>query len=819
MMSDWQELLSQLTFEEKVSLLAGADLWHTVPIERLGIPALRLTDGPNGARGAFGNLESTSVCTPVGIALGATWNIELVEQVGKVLGEETKSKGAHILLAPTVNMHRSPIAGRNFECFSEDPFLSGEIATAYIHGVQSQGVGACIKHYACNDQEFERFSISAEVDERPLHEIYLEPFRRAILAAKPWAVMSAYNRINGVYAAEHEYLLKNILREEWGYDGIIISDWYGTYSAKTAAGELDLEMPGPGRWMGLAHVQAALEAGNIGEKDIDDKVKRLLTIMEKAGLFERAELTTDRSIDKPEHRGIIRKAAQEAIVLLKNESVLPLDESQLTSIAVIGENARYSQILGGGSSAVVPHYLVSPLEGIRKRAGNSVNISYAPGCFIHKGLPAPEAGLLTTRDGSPGLQLAFYDNVDFSDPPAYQLVSKRVQFGWFDASVPVVHQDKFSVRMEGFFTPAVSGIHTFGLNMVGRGRLWIGGEKLIDTWDSPDPNGQHTVQIEMQSDQQYALCVEYKWEGDPHWRSLALGYLPPHADDLMTEALELAAQSDVVIVVAGLTSEWESESFDRPDMLLPGDQNKLIEEITKVNQNVIVVLNCGSPVEMPWLDEVPAVLQLWYDSQEQGNALADTLFGDVSPSGKLPTTIPKRLQDNPSYINFPGENGKVQYGEGIFIGYRYYEKKDIEPLFPFGHGLSYTQFEYSNLQMDEVINAVAGGVQLSLDVKNVGSCAGKETVQVYIRELKPRLARPAKELKAFQKISLQPGETRAIQFMLTDEAFWFFDPKIKQWVFEPGIFKILIGASSADIRMSQQINILAHERASLRDGQ
>jgi len=806
-MRDREELLTQLTFEEKVSLLAGADLWHTVPVERLGIPALRLTDGPNGARGAFGNLESTSVCTPVGVALGATWNVELVEQVGKVLGEETKSKGAQLLLAPTVNMHRSPIAGRNFECFSEDPFLSGEIAAAYIHGVQSRGVGACIKHYVCNDQEFERFSISAEVEERPLHEIYLEPFRRAILAAKPWAVMSAYNRINGVYAAEHEYLLKNILREEWDYQGMIISDWYGTYTANTAAGELDLEMPGPARWMGPAHLRAALDDGRITEKDVDAKVDRLLTMIEKAGLFEDAELPADRSIDKPEHREIIRNAAQEAIVLLKNDSILPLDQNQVVSIAVIGENARYSQVLGGGSSAVAPHYLVSPLDGIRTRAGDTIKVSYAPGCFIHKGLPAPEAGLLTTLDGSTGLELEFYDGVDFSGTPAYRLVSPRVQFGWFDASVPKVRQDEFSVRMKGFFTPAVSGVHTFGLNMVGRGRMFLNEETLIDTWDAPEASGQQTAQIEMQSGQAYALRVEYKWEGDPHWRSLALGYLPPHADDLMSEALEIAAQSDVVVVLAGLTSEWESESFDRPDMLLPGEQNKLIEEISKVNQNVIVVLNCGAPVEMPWLDEVPAVLQMWYDSQEQGNALSDILFGDVSPSGKLPTTFPKRIQDNPSYLNFPGENGKVHYGEGIFIGYRYYEKKFIEPLFPFGHGLSYTQFEYSNLQIDEEINGVADGVPLSVDVKNVGSCAGKETVQVYIREMQPMLARPDKELKAFQKISLQPGENKTIQLMLTDEAFWFFDPKIRKWTFNPGTFEILIGSSSADIRRSKRVKI------------
>lgn len=808
-MSDLKTLIQQMTFEEKTSLLAGADLWHTAPIKRLGIPALRLTDGPNGARGAFGNLESTSACTPVGIALGATWNSDLVEQIGKVLGEETKSKGAQILLAPTVNMHRSPIAGRNFECFSEDPFLSGEIATAYIKGVQSQGVGACIKHFVCNDQEFERFSISAEVEERPLREIYLEPFRRAIAAAKPWAVMSAYNRINGIHAAENENLLKNILREEWGFEGIIISDWNGTYSANTAAGELDLEMPGPARWMDAEHIRAALEAGRLTEDDLDKKVHRVLTTIRRAGLFQNPGLEPERSIDKPEHRRIIREAAQEAIVLLKNEGVLPLDTEKITSVAVIGENALHSQILGGGSSAVAAHYLVSPLEGIRQHAGDKIETSYAPGCFIHKGLPAPGAELLSTVEDGIGLTLEFFDNLDLSGQPAYSLESKHVQFGWFDDCVPGVSQDRFSVGLSGYFTPKVSGVHTFGLNMVGWGRLILEGKKLIDTWELPDPNGQRITQIEMQAGQKYALRVEYKWEGDPHWRSLALGYLPPHPDDLLAEALDLAKRSDVVIVIAGMTSEWESESFDRPDMLLPGAQNKLIKEIAKVNQNVIVVLNCGSPVEMPWVDQVSAVLQLWYDSQEQGNALADILFGDVSPSGKLPMTFPKHLQDNPSYINFPGENGKVFYGEGIFVGYRYYEKKGIQPLFPFGHGLSYTNFEYRNLQLDKESISLDDRVHFSLEVKNSGTCFSKEVIQVYVRAINASVSRPEKELKTFKKISLEPGETHKIKFSLDREAFWFYDPDKKGWQVNSGEYEILIGASSSDIRLSKRVSIEA----------
>jgi beta-glucosidase len=806
-MTNIEQLIGQMTREEKTALLAGADLWHTVAIERLNIPALRVTDGPNGARGAFGNLESTSVCTPVGIALGATWNPELVEMVGEVLGEETKTKSAHILLAPTVNIHRSPIAGRNFECFSEDPFLSGEIAAAYINGVQSKGVGACIKHFVCNDQEFERNSISAEVQERPLHEIYLEPFRRAILKTKPWAVMSAYNRINGSYAAENEHLLKTVLRGEWGFEGIIISDWYGTYTANTPAGELDLEMPGPARWMDLEHVKSAIEDGRLTEADIEAKANRLLLTFKKAGLFESPDLQPDRSIDKPEHRGVIREAAREAIVLLKNENILPVDTEKITSIAVIGENALHTKVLGGGSSAVAPHYLISALDGIRERVRDQVEVSFAPGCFIHKGLPAPDEDTLSTVDGDHGLLLEFFDNLDLSGAPAYSLTSKRVQFGWFDNCVPKVSQDRFSVRLSGYFTPKISGLHTFGLNMVGRGRLFVDGEKLIDTWEIPESSGQQTVQLEMVADQRVPLQVEYMWEGDSRWRSLALGYLPPHAEDLLAEAVELAARSDLVIVVAGLSSEWESEGFDRVDMRLPGNQNELIKKVAEANPNVIVALNCGSPVEMPWLDEVPAVLQLWYNSQEIGNALADVVFGDVSPSGKLPISFPKRLEDNPSFINFPGENGKVHYGEGLFVGYRYYDKKAMEPLFPFGHGLSYTTFEYSNLRIDDEEFSLSDGLRISLDVRNNGASDGKEVVQVYVRDLQARLTRPEKELKAFSKVHLEPGETKSINFSLDREAFWFYDPEGEGWVMESGEFEILIGASSRDIRLSKRINI------------
>lgn len=795
-----EELIRKMTLDDKISMLAGADLWYSIRLPRLRIPAFKVTDGPNGSRGAQGGMGPTSVCTPVGIALGATWNIKLVEKVGEVLGDEVRQKGAHILLGPTVNIHRSPIAGRNFECYSEDPYLSGELAIAYIKGLQSKGVGACIKHFVCNEQEFERTSISSEVDERPLREIYLEPFRKAVGAARPWAVMSAYNRVRGVFASENDYTLKKILKDEWAFDGIVMSDWYGTYTENVPAGGLDLEMPGPARSMSADNVKQALSSGKLSEDGLNDKIRRLLLVIEKAGLFENPELRGELGEDKPEHRNIIRQAAQEAIVLLKNENnILPL--KNVKSIAVIGENARWTQILGGGSSMVVPHYVISPLDGIRSRAAGKAKVGYAPGCFIHRTLPPPDFDTLSTANGDCGLFVEVFDNLDFSGEPAFTQTNKNVQFGWFSQSVPNVDQTRFAVRLSGFFTPKETGLHTFGLSTVGRGRLYIEGEEIIDNWTVATPYFEKTSKLQMTAGKSYSVRVEYNWEGNPMWRSLSLGHVPPQAENMLEEALELARSSEVVILVAGLTPEWEAEGFDRVDMKLPGLQDQLIEQVASVNPNVVVVLNSGSPVEMPWLDKVRGVVQLWYDSQEAGNALADVLFGDASPSGKLPITFPRRLQDNPSYINFPGEGGRVSYGEGLFIGYRYYDKKGIEPLFPFGFGLSYTAFEYTNLHLNPEEFNIADGLTVSLDVRNTGKRMGKETVQIYVRDVRSSLIRPEKELKAFVKTALKAGETTTVTVQLDREAFWFYDPAHHDWITQPGEFKILVGASSQDIRL------------------
>jgi beta-glucosidase len=592
-----------------------------------------------------------------------------------------------------------------------------------------------------------------------------------------------------------------------------MSDWFGTYDREVPKSGLDLEMPGAARWMSEEHVKRALDDGPLTEEMLDNKVKRLLGVLEKAGLFANPELQPERADNKPQHRRIIREAAREAIVLLKNDGTLPLKKA-VRSIAVIGPNARTAQILGGGSSSVTPHYAVSPFEGIKNRAGDKIKVETAPGCFIHKTLPAPAPETLSIPDGRRGLSLSLFNATELAGDPVYTAVTSRVQYGWFDKSVPNVDQEAFSLRLEGFFTPQESGVHTLALDAVGWGKLYLDNHLLIDHSSDSDMAKQITADLKLEGGKAYPIKVEYYWKGNPRWRSLSLGHQPPYPKDMMAEAVKLAKKSDVVVLVAGLTGEWEAEGFDRVDMKLPGAQDQLIERVAKANKNTIVVLNVGSPVEMPWINKVPAVLQLWYDSQEQGNALADILFGDVNPSGKLPTTFPVRLQDNPAYINYPGENGKVRYGEGIFVGYRYYDKKEIAPLFPFGHGLSYTTFKYSNLRLSAKSLTPNELLKVRVDVTNTGKVAGKEVVQLYVRDLKSSVARPEKELKAFAKVELAPKQTKTVSFTLDREAFWFFDVTRKEWATELGDFEILVGASSRDIRLSETFTLLPEPRAS-----
>lgn len=811
-MPDVEDLLRQMTLQEKVSMLAGADMWHTTPVERLGIPAVKVTDGPNGARGG-GFLDGVkAACFPAGIALASTWNTELVERIGEALGQEARTKGARILLAPTVNIHRSPLGGRNFEAYSEDPYLSGRMAVAYINGVQSQGVGATIKHYVCNDSEYQRNSISSEVGERALREIYLAPFHTAIKEAKPWAVMASYNKINGTFAGEHPLTLTTILKQEWGFEGIVMSDWFGTQStAASVNAGLDLEMPGPPRWRGEKLLQA-VERGEVDEATIDASVRRLLRLIERTGAFEQPNEEPEQAIDRPEHRAVAREAAAEGIVLLKNENaLLPLLPERVASLAIIGPNAKTARIMAGGSAQVNPHYAITPFDAIVARAGEHMTVGYEPGCPNHKLLPLLDVDRLTTNDHetTSGMVVEYFNSADLSGDPVWKTTTQTTQFFWLGTLPAPVNREQFSVRMAGRFTPGETGTYTFGLASAGLSRLFIDGQQVIDNWNHQQSGGtffgmgssEATHSVELTTGRAYSLLLEYS-KGSVPVSGVRLGCLPPLPTDALERAAALAAASDVALVFAGLSGEWESEGFDRPDLELVGEQRALIEKVAAANKHTVVILNTGSPIAMPWLDQVAAVMQAWYPGQECGHAIADVLFGDVNPSGKLPQTFPMRLEDTPAYINYPGEHGQVYYGEGIFVGYRYYDEKKITPLFPFGFGLSYTHFTYDSLSQSAQEIGPDDSLQVSVKVTNSGSRAGQEVIQLYIRDKASSVRRPDKELKAFAKVRLAAGESQSVTLTITPDALAYYDTLKHTWVAEPGEFEVLVGSSSRDIHLT-----------------
>jgi beta-glucosidase len=553
----------------------------------------------------------------------------------------------------------------------------------------------------------------------------------------------------------------------------------------------------------------------VSEEVVDDKVRRLLRTIERAGAFEHPTLQPERADDRPEHRRLARKAAAEAVVLLKNEGgLLPLNAKKLTSIAVIGPNARWAQIMGGGSSRVTPHYVVAPLDAIRARAGDGVAVDYRIGCANHRMLPRLNPEWVRTRDGAGrGFTVEFFDSPDLSGDPVHTTVTDRTRVNWQKNFVREVTPGSFSARFSGILTVPETGEYTVGTAGPGLSRLLIDGSMVVDNWsdrpadEQPWEAPERTAELHLTAGQPYQLVVECSPRKAFDWAPLQIGCLPTVPPDSIDAAAALAARCDVAVVFAGLTDEWESEGFDRMDMELRGDQVQLIERVAAANPNTVVVLNLGSPVAMEWLDRVPAVLQAWYAGQEAGHAIADVLFGDVNPSGRLPTTFPRRLKDNPAYINYPGENGKVHYGEGLFVGYRYYDKKDIRPLFPFGYGLSYTTFAYRDLTLSATECAPGDEIKVSVTLENTGARAGQEVVQLYLRDVESRLVRPEKELKAFAKVALDPGETRTVTLTLDQEALSYYDPAQEGWVAEPGEFEVLIGRSALDLPLTGRFTL------------
>jgi beta-glucosidase len=688
------DLLGRMTPQEKAGMLAGSGWMESQPVARLGIPAIKMADGPAGVRNWAGSSAATldpkakftSTAFPAGITLASSWDVDLAGSQGRAIAQEVKAKGRDMILGPTVNINRVPLWGRNFEGYGEDPYLAARFAVAWVRAVQAEGVIPSVKHFAANNQEFERHRIDEKIDVRALNEIYFPAFRAAVQEAGAWAVMSAYNKVNGQWCAENPFLLEKTLQRRWGFKGFVISDWGSTYStAGTINAGMNLEMPGgapmrawfasPGTqadgngagWLEADKVLAAVAAGQVKQEAVDDSVRRMLRVMFLAGLFDAPHRGGD--LDTQEQRLVARRVATKGVVLLKNErGLLPLGGPKVRSLAVIGPSAAAMRIGGGGSSLVTPSHAVTALEGIREAAGPQAQVRYALGA-----------------------------------------------------------------AMQG------------------------------------EDAGRET---------------------------------PEAAASLRREAAELAAASDAAVVVVGNSYRIESEGFDRPSMDLPANQDELIAAVAGANPNVAVVIVAGAPVTMTrWIDRVPAVVCAWYGGQEEGHAIGDILLGVQNPSGKTPVTFPRRLEDATAFGNYPGKDLHVAYAEGIYVGYRGFEKRDIKPLFPFGHGLSYTTFEYSDLSVSPARAARGEPVQVALTVRNNGRRAGAEVVQLYLHDAHASLDRPPKELKGFSRVELAPGESRRVALSLDEAAMSFFDPAKDGWVAEPGAFEVLVGSSSEDIRL------------------
>ena len=787
-------IVKQMTLQEKISMLGGTG-FASKPLPRLGVPSLNMTDGPVGVR------WQKSTAFPASIAMGATWDPPLIRRLGEALGLEAKAKGRNMLLGPCININRVPVGGRSFESFGEDPYLMSRMAVEYIKGVQSQKVIACAKHFAANNQEFERTTIDEKVDERTLREIYLPAFKAAVVEGGALSVMSAYNKLNGHWCSENSSLLTGILKNEWGFSGFVVSDWGAVHSTvPTANAGLDIEMP-HGDFLNDSLLLPAVKDGRVSESVIDDKITRMLRVMYASGLFEPPHSREIAPVDSPGHGSLARAVESAGIVLLKNRnSLLPIDPSRVHSIAVIGPNAAAARTGGGGSAFVTAFYGVSPLEGITRRGAGNIAIRSAPGCLMAGDILPIESTALrppSAPEGMTGLRGEYFANQEFRGIPALTRIDRQVNFDWGgEAPGGGLPSDHFSVRWTGSIVPPETGDFVLSIRSDDGSRLYVNGELFIDDW------GNHagvtkSRPIRLEKGKEIGVKLEY-YENDGG-ANVQLGWQPLHAD-LLARAVELAKQCDLAVVCVGNTNEIETEGVDRASISLPPGQDELVEAVAGANVRTVVVLTTGSPVLMPWVDRVDGILQAWFGGQEEGNALADVLFGDVNPSGKLPVTFLKSWEDTPALASYPGREGKTEYAEGIFVGYRFYDREKKEVLFPFGHGLSYTTFSYGPLSVSSPAGRSKYAREVRLEVTNSGTRAGEEVVQIYVSDRHAPVPRPPAELKGFRKVSLAPGEKKTVLLPLDESSFAYFDAAAKRWTVAPGTFEVLAGSSSRDIR-------------------
>lgn len=797
-------LLDKLVQREKILLMSGGSSFGTAALPRVGVPALHFADGPNGVRS---NDDEPATVFPTGVAVAATWNVDVVRKMGEAIGQEAKSLGVHVLLGPNVNIQRTPLAGRNFEAYSEDPYLAGRIGTDFVRGVQSQGVGTSPKHFVGNEQELERLRSSSNMDERTLREIYLKPFEMIVRDAAPWTVMAAYNRVNGTYMTENARLLRGVLKGEWGFDGVLMSDWGAVHTtAEAANGGTDLEMPGPPRYFGSALFQA-MRNWTVEQPVVDDAARRMLRLVERTGAFEKTPVEKKpgerRASGYEQHRGVAQQVAEEAIVLLRNENdVLPLDRGRVKRLAVIGPNADVPLQQGGGSAAVVPGVLATPLERLREVAGAGVDVRYAQGVDNDLTPPPIDHRLLSPDRArtAQGLKTTYWNGEKLEGTPVY---SGRENY--FDKTMFASGLTQMAARWEGYFWPPRDGEYEFMVAARGLGTLVLDGKEIIGlktgtalAGDSDFQASGRVAKVRLQKGRAVPIRVDYV-SAPVSFHQMHLGVrLPAPSFD---EAVAAARDADAAVVFVGVSRTSESEGRDRAGMDMVGRQSELVEAVLAANPNTIVVLNNGAPLTIPWAERVPALLAAWLPGQEGGAAISRVLFGDVNPSGKLPFTFPRRIEDTPTWTSYSAGRD-ANYGEGVFVGYRWYDRRKLAPLFPFGHGLSYTRFDYSGLK---VAAKVGGGpFDVEVDVRNSGKRAGSEVVQLYVGDdATTDVPRPPRELKGFVKVTLAPGESRHVKFTLAQRDLAYYDVHVGDWIATPGTHRIEIGSSSGDIRVKQ----------------
>lgn len=785
-------LLERLTLEQKAALVQGADFWTTVPLPEIGLRAMTLSDGPAGVRGPRWDEREPSLNLPSGSALAASWDVDLAYRYGAAAASEARRKGVDVVLGPTINLHRSPLGGRHFECFSEDPELSAELAAAYVRGLQDNGVAATPKHYVANDSETDRFTVDVRVDERALRELYLLPFERAVEAGA-WTLMSAYNAVDGVTMTEND-LLETPLNSEWGFDGVVISDWTAVRSLDAVPAAQDLAMPGPApAWADLV---TAIRDGRRNEADLDRKVLRLLLLAERVGALGDAAPVEPAPLDGP---AFARAAAIEGTVLLQNGGVLPVDAASLGRVAVIGQNAREARTQGGGSATVIPEAVVSPLDAIRA-AVPGADVRYEIGAVVQEGVAEiPLAQLRNPATGEAGIRVAFFDA---EGTELFAENRRSTALVWFGGDAPIAASA--TVVFETLYTPAETGEIELGFAGANPGRLFVDERLVLD--DAPVIEGSDlgaaflnppsiTATVAVEARRETAVRVEFTRAAAGALSgalSATLGIAPERTDpaELIARAVAEAAASDVAIVVVGTNAKVESEGYDRTSLDLPGHQDDLVRAVAATGTPTVVVVNAGSPVVLPWAGDVAAIVQGYFGGQEFGHAIADVLTGTAEPGGRLPTTWPAALADVPVTEVVPTD-GRLEYREGLHIGYRAWLKADAEPAFPFGHGLGYTTWTWDAAQR------VGDTVEVTL--VNTGERAGKHVVQVYAERADSTVERPARWLVGFATVQAAPGETvtAAIPVPSRRLAHW-----AGEWVVEPGEYTLRAGASVADLPLT-----------------